>query len=196
MSFLNAVILAVLVSTLVSGQSTCGQGGITCIGLPTGCAAKSEASCEVLAKVSVTGDSVHVDLTSTAAGTLKLNLANRWIGVGFSEDGQMGKSPVVHCFSDGTQAQSKLTYNSDLGYFNQGWTGIDQTQLTTKTSSANAVTLACSVNIKRKLTIKEFTFDLVGTKHSLIVATGPLVAGAIKMHDIAPETSFPDAYSF
>jgi hypothetical protein len=37
----------------------------------------------------------------------------------------MDEAPVVHCFEQNGKAVAKLTYNSDLGDYNEGWTGID-----------------------------------------------------------------------
>ncbi|OQV16403.1 hypothetical protein BV898_09394 [Hypsibius exemplaris] len=180
-----------------TGGEVCGTGGMVCIGLPFGCAGKSELSCDVLAKVGVTGPTVHIDLSAWAQRGQKLALENRWIAVGFSENGQMGKSPVVHCFVDAGKAQSKLTFNSNMEYRNIGWKDIDQTQLSAMRLTSEADTLSCSVNLNRTLTIKGLNFDLAGTKHSLIIATGPFVAGVIKYHStLSPETTFPDSFIF
>ncbi|OQV16402.1 hypothetical protein BV898_09393 [Hypsibius exemplaris] len=63
--------------------------------------------------------------------------------------------------------------------------------------TAEASVLTCSVHLKRKVVVKNLSFDLAGTKHCLIMATGSLVGGVIKTHaEINPETSFPDSYLF
>jgi len=157
-------------------------------------------TCEVLGKVTLTGDVLSVDLTGKNGGkVLALNLADRWIGLGFSEDGGMAKTPVVHCFTEAGKAVSKLTFNSEVGFANEGFANISQNQLTPLKSAIDGTSLSCSVNLQRKISIKAFTFDLAATKHSLLVATGPLKQGTtppIQMHDKDPDTSHPEYFLF
>ncbi|OQV16404.1 hypothetical protein BV898_09395 [Hypsibius exemplaris] len=194
-----AVFVAILLLIHACDGQNCGSSGITCVGLPARCATKgAAASCEILAEVSVVGDSVHVDLSAAAKGSkLNLDLKDRWIAVGFSESGRMPKTPVVHCFEDAGKAQAKLTFNSDVGWQNFGWKNIDQSQLGVLKTSVNETGLSCSVSLKRSIAINAFTFDLAKTKHKLLIATGPMRDGAITFHrTISPETSFPDSYLF
>ncbi|OWA53237.1 hypothetical protein BV898_17672 [Hypsibius exemplaris] len=141
MIFFGGFLVLLLAVLMVSGQTTatarpdlktgleaCGTGGMTCIGIPAGCAGKNESSCDVLAKVGVMGPFVHIDLSIWPQRGQKLALAGRWIAVGFSESGQMENSPVVHCFEEGGKAQPKLTYNNNAND-NEGWKDIDSNRL-------------------------------------------------------------------
>ncbi|OWA53232.1 hypothetical protein BV898_17667 [Hypsibius exemplaris] len=205
MSFLQStLVLFFVVSALVvmvraspaAARLTCGTAGTICYGLPSGCLAHGPTSCDVLAKVQpAPGSMIHVELTATPTGSMKLHLVDRWIAVGFSENGRMENSPVVHCFEEHGKAVAKLTHNGDE-YQNEGWSHIDQSQLSAKQLLADGHTLSCNVDVKTSLHLNKDSADLSATKHALIVATGPMHNGAIAVHDQSPAASFPSTYAF
>ncbi|XP_055350450.1 uncharacterized protein LOC129597050 [Paramacrobiotus metropolitanus] len=198
------VVAALLIASFscASAQQACGSNGVACIGLPHACINGADTSkCDVVAKVSPSSaspNSVRIELSGVPNGPQKLGspaITSRWVAVGFSENGMMPKSSVVHCFEQKGQAVSKLTWNIPDGNLNIGFDGVDQSPLSVVKTSLDGSGIQCTVDLKKQFTNSGTPVDL-SKKYFLIAATGPLLSDSLSVHDFAPESSAPTSFSF
>jgi len=164
----------------------CGANGKQCIGRPHDCLLTPK-TCEQLAAVTtLSSTTVHVEIR--ARGPL---VRNRWVGLGFSEDENMGRDPVVNCIQNGTFTEFLLTYNPDHTNIRDG---ISQLPIHPTEATLEDDGLHCVADLDKKFLVQEQEVDL-SASHNFLFSTGPLKAGRVTKHDKVPIIS-TDAYSF
>ncbi|KAF2879335.1 hypothetical protein ILUMI_26846 [Ignelater luminosus] len=146
-----------------------------CFGVPDKCV--SSQDCKAVVAVIVSGDRYEFEMKATGSPA--------WVGVGLSEDNQMGDDSVLECAKEGNSVKPYLSWTTprqNLGVFRitNPQFGI---QLLNATSADG--TLYCKVLRNTKTTVNNKEFDLVKSQYHILIAAGTtLKPNSVGYHDI------------
>ncbi|OQV16010.1 hypothetical protein BV898_09931 [Hypsibius exemplaris] len=175
------ITLPVVVWGLQELAAGCGKNGKHCISRPPDCLSDPKLCTQIATVTPAASGVVHVHIKAKGS-----RLKNRWIGLGFSEDDNMGNDAVIVCFHNETTTAAELSYNQD--HFNLGSAGVDQKYLHPTKTKGEDDTIHCSLDLYKKLSVKEHEFDL-SKPHYFLFSSGPLKTGRIAKHDKLPIVS-------
>ncbi|GJQ82659.1 hypothetical protein Trydic_g19676 [Trypoxylus dichotomus] len=147
----------------------------TCFGVPEGCV--KSRNCKAVVAVTVFGGRYEFEL--------KADKSAAWVGVGLSEDAQMGDDSVMECVKDkngGVKAyMSWTTPRPSLGVFRPK----DQKGMKLLNSSVEDGVIYCRIQRDDVTTVNNRKFDLINNKYILLVAAGSDVeTNKVGYHDV------------